>query len=103
MWGYMKKRNTNIFVSSGVQVWGPRVRTVGVSEIMLVDVRFRAIRAATVRGRWWRPRLELSGASLDAFGPVPGVRHGVLVSDLALSDAEESLKLPRDRGNESGR
>ena len=41
MWGYMKKRNTHVFVSSGVQLWGPRVRTVGVSEIVLVDVRFR--------------------------------------------------------------
>jgi predicted MPP superfamily phosphohydrolase len=41
MWGELKKRNTNFFVSSGVQLWGPRVRTVGVSEIVLVDVRFR--------------------------------------------------------------
>jgi uncharacterized protein len=41
VWGYKKKGPTQIFVSCGVQLWGPRVRTVGVSEIMLVDVDFR--------------------------------------------------------------
>lgn len=40
-WGYKKKGPTHIFVSCGVQLWGPRVRTAGVSEIMLVDVAFR--------------------------------------------------------------
>ncbi len=40
-WGYKKKGPTHIFVSCGVQFWGPRVRTAGVSEIMLVDVAFR--------------------------------------------------------------
>jgi predicted MPP superfamily phosphohydrolase len=40
-WGYMKKRNTHFFVSCGIQLWGPRVRTVGVSEIVSVDVAFR--------------------------------------------------------------
>ena len=40
-WGYEKKGPTHIFVSCGVQLWGPRVRTAGVSEIMLVDVTFR--------------------------------------------------------------
>lgn len=40
-WGYKKKGPTHVFVSCGVQLWGPRVRTAGVSEIMLVDVDFR--------------------------------------------------------------
>ena len=40
-WGYEKKGPTHVFVSCGVQLWGPRVRTAGVSEIMLVDVTFR--------------------------------------------------------------
>jgi len=40
-WGYKKKGPTHIFVSCGVQLWGPRVRTAGVSEIMLVDVALR--------------------------------------------------------------
>ena len=37
-WGYKKKGNAHFFVSCGVQLWGPRVRTIGVSEIVLVDV-----------------------------------------------------------------
>jgi predicted MPP superfamily phosphohydrolase len=37
-WGYMKKGNTHFVVSCGVQLWGPRVRTAGVSEIVLADV-----------------------------------------------------------------
>jgi predicted MPP superfamily phosphohydrolase len=40
-WGYKKKGPTHVFVSCGVQLWGPRVRTTGVSEIMLVDVDVR--------------------------------------------------------------
>jgi hypothetical protein len=40
-WGYKKKRNTHIFVTSGVQLWGPPVRTVGSSEILVIDVTFR--------------------------------------------------------------
>ncbi len=41
MWGYKKKGNTHFFVSCGVQLWGPRVRTFGVSEIVYVDVALR--------------------------------------------------------------
>ena len=37
-WGYRKFDNTHVFVTSGVQVWGPPVRTAGDSEIMLIDV-----------------------------------------------------------------
>jgi hypothetical protein len=40
-WGYLKKRRTHVFVSSGVQVWGPLVRTAGNSEILLIRVAFR--------------------------------------------------------------
>lgn len=35
-YGYMKKRNTHFFVSSGIRLWGPPVRTVGRSEIIVV-------------------------------------------------------------------
>lgn len=38
--GYMKKGNTNFFVSSGIRLWGPRLRTTGKSEIILVHVKF---------------------------------------------------------------
>lgn len=36
--GYMKKGNSHFFVSSGIRLWGPPVRTTGKSEIMVVDV-----------------------------------------------------------------
>ena len=39
-WGYKKIRNTHFFVSSGLRLWGPQVKTAGKSEIMLVDVYF---------------------------------------------------------------
>jgi hypothetical protein len=37
-WGYKRFAATDAFVTSGVQVWGPPVRTAGNSEIMLIDV-----------------------------------------------------------------
>ncbi len=37
-WGYMQKRGTSFIVTSGVQVWGPPVRTAGDSEIIAVDL-----------------------------------------------------------------
>jgi predicted MPP superfamily phosphohydrolase len=40
-WGHLIKRQTHFFVTSGVQLWGPPVRTAGVSEIMLINVKFR--------------------------------------------------------------
>jgi len=40
-WGYKKKRQTHFFVTSGVQLWGPRVRTAGRSEILIIKVVFR--------------------------------------------------------------
>jgi len=39
-YGYMKKGNAHFFVSSGIRLWGPPVRTVGKSEILVVDVTF---------------------------------------------------------------
>jgi len=40
-WGYKLQDRTHVFVTSGVQVWGPPVRTAGVSEIMVINVTFR--------------------------------------------------------------
>ena len=39
-WGHMKKGNTHFFVTSGIRLWGPPVRTAGKSEIMVIDVEF---------------------------------------------------------------
>jgi predicted MPP superfamily phosphohydrolase len=39
-WGYKKIRNTHFFVSSGLRLWGPPVKTAGKSEIMVVDIYF---------------------------------------------------------------
>jgi predicted MPP superfamily phosphohydrolase len=39
-WGYRKIRNTHFFVTSGLRLWGPPIKTSGKSEIMLVDVYF---------------------------------------------------------------
>jgi predicted MPP superfamily phosphohydrolase len=40
-WGYLKKGRTHFFVTSGVQLWGPPVRTSGIAEIMVINVAFR--------------------------------------------------------------
>lgn len=40
-WGYKKIRNTHFFVTSGLRLWGPPVKTAGKSEIMVVDIYFR--------------------------------------------------------------
>lgn len=39
-WGYLKKENTHFFVTSGLRLWGPPVKTTGKSEIILVDFKF---------------------------------------------------------------
>ena len=40
-WGYRKIRDTHFFVSCGLRLWGPPVKTAGKSEIMLVDIWFK--------------------------------------------------------------
>jgi len=40
-YGYLKKGNTHFFVSSGIRLWGPPVRTTAKSEILIVNVTFR--------------------------------------------------------------
>jgi predicted MPP superfamily phosphohydrolase len=40
-YGHKKKNSTHCFVSSGIRLWGPPVRTTGKSEIVVVDVTFR--------------------------------------------------------------
>jgi uncharacterized protein len=40
-WGHRKKGNTHFIVTSGAQLWGPPVRTVGASEILVIHILFR--------------------------------------------------------------
>jgi uncharacterized protein len=39
-WGHRKIGNTHFFVTSGIRLWGPPVRTTGKSEIMMIDITF---------------------------------------------------------------
>jgi predicted MPP superfamily phosphohydrolase len=39
-WGHKKMNNTHFFVTSGLQAWGPAVKTTGTSEIMVIDIDF---------------------------------------------------------------
>ena len=43
VWGYRIIGNTHFFVTSGIRLWGPPVRTVGRSEIMIIDIVFKGI------------------------------------------------------------
>jgi predicted MPP superfamily phosphohydrolase len=38
--GYRKIGNTYFFVTTGIRLWGPPVRTVGKSEIMIINITF---------------------------------------------------------------
>jgi uncharacterized protein len=40
-WGYKKKGNTHVYVSSGVGGWGPPVRIGNRPEIVLIHIRFK--------------------------------------------------------------
>ncbi|NLJ43641.1 MAG: metallophosphoesterase [Bacteroidales bacterium] len=40
-YGYMKKGNTHIIVSSGFGIWGPRVRLGSRPEVLFITLRFR--------------------------------------------------------------
>ena len=40
-YGHLSKGTTNFFVSSGLRLWGPPVRTIAKSEIVVVEVTFR--------------------------------------------------------------
>ena len=39
-WGHKKVNKTHFFVTSGLQGWGPAVKTSGTSEIMVIDINF---------------------------------------------------------------
>jgi len=39
-WGFMVKRHTTFIVTSGIQAWGPPVKTAGLSEILSIRVTF---------------------------------------------------------------
>jgi len=39
-YGYVKRGNTNIIVSSGYGLWGPRVRSGSRSEVLLINITF---------------------------------------------------------------
>lgn len=38
--GHITKGDTHFIVSSGIRLWGPRVRTTGKSEIVVIDIEF---------------------------------------------------------------
>jgi hypothetical protein len=39
-YGYQKRGNTHIIVSSGYGLWGPRVRSGSRSEVLLINIKF---------------------------------------------------------------
>jgi predicted MPP superfamily phosphohydrolase len=43
-WGYLRKGKTQYYISCGTGTWGPPVRTSGFSEVVIIDLAFRAIK-----------------------------------------------------------
>jgi hypothetical protein len=41
-WGHLERDGAHLVVTSGVQGWGPPVRTVGASEIVVIRLSLRA-------------------------------------------------------------
>jgi predicted MPP superfamily phosphohydrolase len=39
-YGYRKKGNTQIIVSSGFGIWGPRIRSASRSEVLVLNISF---------------------------------------------------------------
>jgi hypothetical protein len=52
-WGTMLKQHTMFIVTSGVQAWGPPVKTAGRSEILSVRIRFISSPKAEPISRLW--------------------------------------------------
>ena len=46
-YGYLKKGNTHIIVSSGYGLWGPRVRSGSRSEVIVINIKFEAVSKKT--------------------------------------------------------
>jgi len=46
---YMKKGENHFFVSSGIRLWGPPVRTIGKSEIIVIDISLTRDKPGTSR------------------------------------------------------
>jgi len=44
IYGHLQKGNTHFIVSSGIRLWGPKVRTTGKSEIVVVDIEFEHLK-----------------------------------------------------------
>lgn len=40
-WGYTRKNNTHFYISSGYGVWGPPIRTVNRSELVVINLEFK--------------------------------------------------------------
>jgi hypothetical protein len=87
-----------------------------------VAVGLRRISRLQLRGRWWRPRIELSTLDLAVLDPIPGALPGSVtlalsrgewraaeelvasvqleMADAALREAEQPRELPRQTQDE---
>lgn len=66
-WGYKKKNRTHVFVTSGVQLWGPPVRTAGRSEILSIRVALRGPDETQSPGRPAPPPAGRAGCTAFVF------------------------------------